>query len=546
MPQKTDKKSPGYSPSDGSPDARVFICCPLGRDTDLIASLLRDRGFECIAAREAEQMSGEVTRGIGAMVLSEEFFRSVSDRHELITVLKAEPEWSDLPVIALLTPNGSRDLVRRYDGDLATMNITVLERPARSETIARAVESAMRARKRQYQVRDFIAERIKAEETLRRTQKLESIGVLAGGVAHDFNNLLTGILGNASLAYDVLPAGDAARDLIGDVISASERAAHLTRQLLAYAGKGMFTIEPLDLSPLVQDIAHLIHTSVAHAVGIGFDLSSTLPPIMGDSGQIQQIVMNLVINASESIPPGQRGMVMVTTGVDYFKADYIAKGLGHDDAAAAGRYVYLEVRDNGIGMTPEILEKIFDPFYTTKFTGRGLGLAAVIGIVRGHKGVLHVSSEPGVGSTFRVLFPAAEGAVVVRKKSAPARLALGRSALILVVDDEEMVRRTAETALRRAGHKILLATDGFDALRIFRKKAEDIGLVLLDLTMPGIDGEQTLRELRYIRDDVKVIMSSGYNESEIVERFSGRGIVGFVQKPYTAADLVNTVGAVLA
>ncbi len=525
---------------------RVFVCCPLGRDTELVSALLTERGYACFAAREGEQLRTEIHSGLCALVLSEEFFRGNSHRGALISVLESEPEWSDLPIVALLTPNGSRDLSRRYDGDLSTMNLTVIERPARSETIARAVESAVRARRRQYQVRDFIAERIGAEESLRRTQKLESIGVLAGGVAHDFNNLLTGILGNASLAHDILPHGDHARELIGDVISASERAAHLTRQLLAYAGKGMFIIEPLDLSPLVRDIAHLIHTSIAHSAAIGFDLSESIPPILGDSGQIQQIVMNLVINAAESIPQGKRGMVMVMTGCEEIDEAYIRSGLTPDDSVKPGRYVFLEVRDNGAGMTREVQEKIFDPFFTTKFTGRGLGLAAVIGIVRGHKAVMHVSSEPGNGSTFRVLFPAAENAKVVRKKAAPPKLAFGRTAMVLVVDDEEMVRRTAETALRRAGHKILLAADGFEAIRIFKKNAEDIGIVLLDLTMPGLDGEQTLRELRYIRDDVKVILSSGYNEAEIAERCTGHGLAGFVQKPYTAADLVNTVGAVLA
>jgi signal transduction histidine kinase len=528
-----------------APESRVFICCPLGRDTELICGVLRNRDISCIPAKEGAELAAEIASGLSALVLSEEFFRNPAAREALGKFIATEPEWSDLPVIALLTPEGSRELFRRYNGELASLNLTVIERPARSETIAHAVMSALRARQRQYQVRDFLAERIKAEENLRRTQKLESIGVLAGGVAHDFNNLLTGILGNASLAYDILNPENPARDLVGDVISASEKAAHLTRQLLAYAGKGLFVIEPLDLSPLVRDISNLIHTSISHGVGIGFDLADNLPPIMGDAGQIQQVVMNLVINAAESIPPGERGMVMVLTRLERVEAATIPSRFSPEDPISPGLHVCLEVLDNGIGMTREIQERIFDPFFTTKFTGRGLGLAAVVGIVRGHKGALEVSSEPGHGSTFRVFFPAAVGAKLPRRKSAPAFVNTGRTTLVLVVDDEEMVRRTADTALRRAGHSVLTAVDGFEALKVFRKNVEDIGLVLLDLTMPGIDGEQTLHELRRIRQDVKVILSSGYNEAEVVERFSGRGLAGFVQKPYTAAELINTVSTVL-
>ncbi len=403
---------PAPSPSEN----RVFIFCPPGGETEAICALLRDRGVDCIAATDPRQLVDEIGQGLSSVLLSDEFFRDTGAREILATTLAHEPEWSDLPVIALLTPDESSELFRRFNGDLASVNLTVIERPARTETIARTVMCALRARKRQYQVRDFIDERIKAEGTLRRTEKLESIGILAGGVAHDFNNLLTGILGNAALALSSLRAGDPARGFIGDVIGAGERAAYLTRQLLAYAGKSLILLEPLEMSSVVRSIEPAIRAATVDHVEIRFELSDNLPNVFGDSGQMNQIVMNLVTNAVEAIPPGEYGAVTVSTRLEQLDEAYIASSFNPEDSIAAGRYVCLEVRDNGVGMVPEILARIFDPFFTTKFTGRGLGLAAVAGLVRGHKGAIRVWSEPGKGSAFRVLVPASEETKVTRRK----------------------------------------------------------------------------------------------------------------------------------
>lgn len=251
-----------------------------------------------------------------------------------------------------------------------------------------------------------LTERKRIEEQLRETQKLESIGLLAGGVAHDFNNLLTGILGNISLALDQIPPGDPIRELLAGSLRSSERAAELVRQLLAYAGKGRFVIEPVDISAVVREVAPLLRTSVPKQVRFELQLANQLPPVDGDHAQIQQIVMNLAANAGEAI--GDRpGTVLIRTGARDVD--------GETEGLPPGRYVCLEVRDNGSGMDEATLAQIFDPFFTTKFTGRGLGLAAVSGIVRAHHGAIRVTSEPGKGSTFDVLLPASSGDRATRR-----------------------------------------------------------------------------------------------------------------------------------
>ena len=268
-----------------------------------------------------------------------------------------------------------------------------------------------------------ITERKQAEERLRQTQKLESLGLLAGGVAHDFNNLLVGVIGNASLAQELLPPGNPAAELLDGVIKTGEQAAHLTRQMLAYSGKGRFVVEALDLSALIPEIGGLVRPSISKKIALHFDLEEDLPPIEADRGQIQQVFMNLVLNAAEAIG-SHDGLISVRTGVQNVDDAYVRL---HPEAAELkpGEYVFLEVRDTGCGMDDATRAKIFDPFFSTKFTGRGLGLAAVAGIVRGHKGAISVTSAPGQGSCFTVLFPAAArgagGRLPARQHGAPRR-----------------------------------------------------------------------------------------------------------------------------
>ncbi len=293
-----------------------------------------------------------------------------------------------------------------------------------------------------------LTERKALERRLRETQKLESIGLLAGGIAHDFNNLLVGIIGNASLAQDSLPAGSPIQETLGEIVKAGERAAHLTREMLAYSGKGRFIIQPLNLSDAVLDITNLMRSSIPNRVMVSLDLAPALPLVEADPGQMQQLIMNLVLNAAEAIGD-KMGVVTVRTGERNIDERNVGQ-LGFADLVP-GRYVCLEVRDTGCGMDAETQAKIFDPFFTTKFVGRGLGLAAVSGIVRGHNGAIRVASVPGQGSMFEVLLFATKAAEPAQLVPAPAKIDLRGVGTVLVVDDEDVVLRTAKGALRKAG-----------------------------------------------------------------------------------------------
>lgn len=384
-----------------------------------------------------------------------------------------------------------------------------------------------------------ISDRLQLELRRLHSQKLESLGVLAGGIAHDFNNLLTGILGNASLAFDSLDPSNPSRRILEECTRAAERAAQLTRQLLAYAGKGRFMTQAVDLSALVREISALIRTSIPSKVQVRLELSDAPPLIEADVGQLQQVIMNLIINGAEAIGDNV-GLVVCTTASQSVDEAYI-RTLGlQSPQIAPGQYVALEVSDSGCGMDEATISRIFDPFFTTKFTGRGLGLAAVSGIIRAHKGAIKVYSAPGKGSTFKLLFPVVNTGAALPTADAFAHKLQG-SGTVLIVDDEETVRSTAKNTLEHYGYKILLAKDGREAVELYKQFAEEIVLVLLDLTMPYMNGEEVLRELKIVRPAVRVLLSSGFNEVEAVRRFTGKGLAGFLQKPYTSAVLAESV-----
>lgn len=383
-----------------------------------------------------------------------------------------------------------------------------------------------------------ITDRKREEESFHQAQKLESVGMLAGGIAHDFNNLLVGVIGNASLAQKMLPEGSDAAGLLDAVVKAGEQGAHLTRQLLAYAGKGRFVLELLNLSDLIPEMIGLVQPSISKKIALQMELDGELRPIRADRGQVQQVIMNLVLNAAEAIG-SNAGMISVKTrGCDIQEEGSRQNGLGL--VSQPGNYILVEVSDTGCGIDEPTKAKIFDPFFSTKFQGRGLGLAAVSGIVRGHNGAISVDSSPGKGSVFTVLFPAAEGSAQV-SATQPRDATLRGTGTILVVDDEEMVRGLVKRALEQYGYKVLVAESGITAIDLFKRHPEDIMLVVLDLSMPDMGGEEALPELLKIRPNVKVIVSSGYSESETMRLFAGQHVCGFLQKPFSFARLAEKV-----
>ena len=393
-------------------------------------------------------------------------------------------------------------------------------------------------------------ERLDLERRFLHAQKLESLGVLAGGIAHDFNNLLMAILGNLDLAAEDL-RGSPARHSVVEAWRAARRAADLTHQMLAYSGRGRFVLERIDLGTFVNENVHMLKAALSKTITLEVSGPSLLPPIRADRGQLQQVVMNLITNASEAVGQ-QPGRVSITTGVQTCSANDLAASR-LEEKPPPGPFVYLEVADTGCGMDAATRERLFEPFFTTKFTGRGLGMAALLGILRGHGGAVFVDSEPQRGTRVRVLFPASTDetrqdagtspAAGTPARSAPAG-AIGR--LVLVVDDEASVRELCERTLRRMGYRTLAAADGVEALRLFEGRSEEIGAVILDLTMPNMDGVSTFSALRRIRADVRVILSSGYSEHETLRRFPQEGPAGFIQKPYELARLRDALERLLA
>jgi two-component system, cell cycle sensor histidine kinase and response regulator CckA len=450
---------------------------------------------------------------------------------------KIMPE--DLPAVRASIHESARTLqpwhhefrLRRADGTVVWLRgDSVPERTADGNTVW-------------YGFMSDITESRRLETKLVEAAKLESLGVLAGGIAHDFNNLLTGILGNASLARQELPPTSLGQPMLDQIETAARRAADLCKQMLAYSGKGRFVVQRLDLNKLIEDTTHLLNISIAKNCILRFNLAPSLPAIKADATQLRQVIMNLVINGSEAIA-SRSGVLALTTGVARVDDEYL-KGFRPDASPPPGDYVFVEVSDNGCGMDAATLTRIFDPFFTTKFTGRGLGLAAVLGIVRGHKGGLKVYSEPDKGTTFKLFFPVASGQPQDSASPFPHPLPFKGTGTVLVVDDEETVRAVAARMLERLGFSVMAANDGREGMEKFRADPARFTLVLLDLTMPHLDGEETFRQMRMLNPAVRVILTSGFNQQEAVNRFTGKGLAGFIQKPFELGSLAQVIRSVL-
>lgn len=382
-------------------------------------------------------------------------------------------------------------------------------------------------------MRDVTREK-EMQEKMEHTQRLESLGVLAGGIAHDFNNILTAIMGNAAMAERSLDSGSPVKEKLARIEQASQRASDLCRQMLAYSGKGQFVIKPVDLSEVVKDMTRLMEVSIHKHVEIQYHLAEQLPAVEADVAQLQQVILNLITNANEAI--GDRsGVILFSSGVIDADAAYLAATIAPEDVKP-GRYVFLEVSDSGCGMDAKTVQRMFDPFFTTKFTGRGLGMSAVLGIIRGHHGALRVASQPGRGTTFRILLPASDQQVV-RAHARPAASGGDAQGMILVVDDEETIREVATMMLEDAGFAVLTAEDGLQAVELYREHQQEIIGVLLDMTMPKMDGTACFHALRSMDADVRIVLSSGYNEQDATAHLAGKGLAGFIQKPYSPEAL---------
>ena len=373
------------------------------------------------------------------------------------------------------------------------------------------------------------------DQQLQETQKLESLGVLAGGIAHDFNNLLTGVLGNISLARLQLDNPEATSSHLDGIETSAIRAADLCQQMLAYAGKGRFHEQRLDLGALVADMLPLLRLSVAKGVSLRLDIAPDLPAMWGDPTQMRQVVLNLVTNGSDAI--SGTGTIEIRVFVVPSDAAVLGELVPPIDPESASDYLVLEISDSGCGMTPEMQARVFEPFYTTKFTGRGLGLAVVHGIVRGHRGGVRVESAPQLGSTFSVAVPAIAQPADPLNRLSPSTDAWRGSGTILVADDEDLVREVAEAMLRQIGFDVVAVRDGRDAVLAFGAAPDRFDLVLLDLTMPIMTGAEALQAIRQLRPEVAVVIMSGYNEQDSPPRPDGEQPTAFIHKPFSLLTL---------
>ncbi|WP_018294170.1 ATP-binding protein [Mariprofundus ferrooxydans] len=347
------------------------------------------------------------------------------------------------------------------------------------------------------------------------------------------NNILAAIMGNAELAQfnalDGLPVQQELKNIIGG----SARAADLCKQMLAYSGQGMFVKSEVNITTLVEKELQLIDISISKNISLKLELSNVLPSVCADKTQMQQIIMNLVTNAAESIGEEKQGDITIMTTA--IQADSKALACPYIDAIREpGEYVLLEVTDNGCGMDKATMGKIFDPFFTTKFTGRGLGMSAVLGIVRAHDGTIQIDSKPGRGTCFKILLPVSASDDVDQvtaddKTVRPHNL----SRTILVVDDEMMVRKVVERLLGRLGCKVMLAADGKEAVDVFRRHRQEIDVVLLDMTMPVMGGKEALKQLRDLDASLPVFICSGYRHESVADMFDEVQPSGFLQKPFS-------------
>lgn len=395
-------------------------------------------------------------------------------------------------------------------------------------------------------------ERLDLERQVQHTQKLKSLGVLTGGIAHDFNNILMAIRGNTDLAMMDITIGKPGYENLVNIDNAVRQAAHLVNQMLAYSGMGKFESKPISMNQIVEEMSKLLKVSISKKVELKMNFSPSLPRIIGDLSQIQQIILNLITNASDAIG-NHSGVINLSTGT--LKCDRecfqdispeFTKVSIHPPTA--GNYVYLEVSDDGCGMDNETLSKIFDPFFTTKFAGRGLGMASVQGIVRSHGGFLKVTSEEGKGTTFRIFFPEMEETtdLVPQPQEVNEMLEPGQNrGTILLADDEEFVLDVTRKMLEHFGYTVLIASDGLEAIEVFQEHIDEICCILLDLTMPQLDGEQVFERIRKMKPSTKVIICSGYSEHHSTEKFAGKGVAGFLNKPFTLEALSRKLNQVI-
>jgi signal transduction histidine kinase len=553
-----------------SVEDRVLLLALRGRDAPVIAQVLSREGHVCVACSSGGSLADALAQGAGTAVVTEESL-SETDRPALVQWLQSQPAWSDFPFVLLATKRSGR----RPPEALKTLeqlgNVIVLERPIHGETLASAVASALRGRRRQYEARarlqdleaaeerlrqlnvtletriqirtselsrvnnqlmQEVAERERAQAALVQSQKMEAVGQLTGGIAHDFNNLLTVIGGNLELIQRRATDAKSA-SLAGFALQASDRAAKLTRQLLAFSRTQRLTLKPVDINRLVSGMSDLLARTIGPEFRIEMDLDTCGPWAMGDANQVELAILNLAINARDAMPAG--GLLRISTAISQEPKANLAPGT----------YAVVRVADTGSGIPPHLLAKVFDPFFTTKPVGKGtgLGLSQVYGIAQQSGGTVQIESSENVGSVVEIWLPAA-GAQTEQEASLEAALKepLDSGERILVVDDDPGVRRFIAESLELLGYAVLEAADGREGLA--RLNGEIPSLMIVDFAMPGMNGVEVAIEARSRSPDLPIILATGHADMEAVQQVIDPDRV--LRKPFQIEELARAVRAALA
>ncbi|HUR93704.1 MAG TPA: ATP-binding protein [Gemmatimonadales bacterium] len=519
----------------------VVVHTPTGRDGVLVAELLESHGYYVHRTRLLAELLGRLDPTLGAVVLAEEALDAATALG-LREALEAQPSWSDLPIVILTVPSrGPRPPHVGLAEFRETANITLLERPVQPETLLTAVRAAVRARVRQYQVRNYLDERARTEEQVRRRQRLEAVGKLAGGVAHEVNNMMTVVLGFSDIAMRRLDPDHPSAADIQEVIKAGERAARITQQLLAFTRQQPNQPALLSLPAVVRDLSKLLQQSLGAEYTLYVDIPADVPAIRADRTQLDQVLINLVLNARDATAPG--GSVSIAVEAVELDEDYIGR---HDMVAMrSGPYVMLAVSDTGEGMDPETVDRAFEPFYTTKPVGQGtgLGLSTVYGIVKQAGGYVWLYSELGRGTTVKIYLPAVTGAE--RVTGAPQLPKVRGDERILVVEDEEMVRMMARRALEEYGYEVVEAADGRTAIDLLSTTSRPVDLVLSDIVMPGLSGHELAAAIAETAPDACILYMSGYTGSDVIRKQLIDPSAPFIQKPFRPDDLALKVRRLL-
>ncbi|MFA6221756.1 MAG: response regulator [Desulfomonilaceae bacterium] len=548
--------------------AKVLIVDDEKDFSDILFRVVKQAGFTALVANDGTMALDMIHSGLPDIVLLD-IRMPGTDGFDVIRQIKEREEYSDIPIIFI---SASTEVKQRVEG-LKLGAVDFITKPIDHEELLVRVQthlemSRLRARLENQtadlqlaneKLRNEISERkrleterLEIERKVLHAQKLESLGVMAGGIAHDFNNLLMVVLGNLGLALEDLPLDSEARQDVENAIQAAERSAELSRQMLIYTGSILNSPVALDLNEWLNRNSVLLKLGVSEQVTLNLAIGNALPPIRVDADQIQRLIMNILINASEAIGD-KNGEVRLSTGVMDGNEGYLSHSRV-EIKPEPGRFVFLDISDTGCGMDLETLRKVFDPFFTTKFTGRGLGLAEALGIVKGHRGALIVDSQIGKGTSVRVLFPALQEAQAtsvqvtdIVETKVPGLDTINRRKTILLVDDETEVRNLTVRRLGVLGYDTITSVDGEDGVSVFRERLNEIDLVILDFTMPRMNGVEAFGELIRIKPDVKVILSSGYTEDVILQSFPDRRPASILRKPYDMnilkAELDRVLGA---